>query len=70
MRYSLHLIVDYLQSNSAGQEIKAVGGITAHGALGKADAGRAMLEHLGFFVIPYHRPLDAFGEFWENFFTW
>jgi hypothetical protein len=29
-----------------------------------------MLEHLGFIVIPYHRPFGAFGEFWENFFTW
>jgi hypothetical protein len=28
-----------------------------------------MLEHLGFIVIPYHRPFGAFGEFWENFLT-
>jgi hypothetical protein len=29
-----------------------------------------MLEHLGFTVMPYHRPFGAFGEFWENFYTW
>jgi len=29
-----------------------------------------MLQRLGFTVIPYHRSLGAFGEFWENFYTW
>jgi hypothetical protein len=70
MRYSLCLIADYIVANSAGQEIQAVGGITAHVVLDEADGGKAMLEHLGFFVMPYHRPLGAFGEFWENFYTW
>jgi hypothetical protein len=70
MRYSLHLIARYIQENSNCAEVQAVGGITAHVLLGKADGGKAMLETLGFKVIPYHRPLGAFGEFWENFFTW
>jgi hypothetical protein len=70
MRYSLRLIARYLQDNSTCLEIQAVGGITAHVVLEKADGGKAMLEHLGFMVIPYHRPFGAFGEFWENFFTW
>ncbi|MGZ6347462.1 MAG: YkoP family protein [Anaerolineales bacterium] len=70
MRYSLRLIARYLQDNSACQEIQAVGGITAHVVMGKADGGKVMLEHLGFMVIPYHRPFGAFGEFWGNFFTW
>jgi hypothetical protein len=38
--------------------------------LKEIDGGRAMLEHLGFTVLPYHRPFGAFGEFWENFHTW
>ncbi len=70
MRYSLRLIARFLQDNATCLEIHAVGGITAHVVLGKADGGKAMLEHLGFMVIPYHRPFGAFGEFWENFFTW
>ncbi len=70
MRYSLRLIAHYLQEAPNGPEIKAVGGITAHIMLGKADGGKVMLEHLGFVVIPYSRPQGAFGEFWENFFTW
>jgi hypothetical protein len=70
MRYSLRLIAQYLQDNSFCKDIQAVGGITAHVMLGRADGGKVMLEHLGFKVIPYHRPMGAFGEFWENFFTW
>ncbi len=29
-----------------------------------------MMRHLGFTVVPFHRPLGRFGEFWENFFSW
>jgi hypothetical protein len=70
MRYSLRLIARYMQENASCEGVRVVGGITAHVVMGEADGGRVMLEHLGFKVIPYHRPLGAFGEFWENFFTW
>jgi hypothetical protein len=70
MRYSLRLIAEYLKENPACRDIQGIGGITAHVMLGRADGGKVMLEHLGFVVIPYHRPMGAFGEFWENFFTW
>jgi hypothetical protein len=32
--------------------------------------GTRMMQHLGFTVLPYHRPLGRFGEFWENLFSW
>jgi hypothetical protein len=70
MRYSLRLIAQYLKENPSCRDIQAVGGITAHVVLGRADGGKVMLEHLGFKVIPYHRPMGPFGEFWENFYTW
>jgi hypothetical protein len=70
MRHSLRLIAQSMKSEDANQEIRVVGGITAMVVLGKVDGGKAMLEHLGFIVIPYYRPLGAFGEFWENFYTW
>lgn len=70
MRHSLRLIAQYIQANSTCDKVRAVGGITAHVSLRKVDGGKAMLEHLGFSVIPYYRPLGAFGEFWENFYTW
>jgi len=51
-------------------DIQAVGGVTVHISLKETDGGRAMLERLGFIILPYHRPFGAFGEFWENFYTW
>ena len=45
-------------------------GILAQINLEGSDGGRALLEHLGFTILPYHRPAGAFGEFWENFYTW
>jgi len=28
------------------------------------------MQRLGFMVLPYYRPFGAFGEFWENFYSW
>ncbi|MEW6092697.1 MAG: hypothetical protein AB1531_01915, partial [Chloroflexota bacterium] len=70
MVHSLRLIARYIQANPSLGDVQAVGGVTAHILLAGGDGGKAMLEHLGFTVMPYHRPLGAFGEFWENFYTW
>jgi YkoP domain len=67
---SYHAIAQYILANPSKYDIKAIGGITAHVSLKENDGGRAMLEHMGFTVIPYHRPFGEFGEFWENFYTW
>jgi hypothetical protein len=67
---SLKLIARHIASTPSLQEVQAVGGVTAHISLEHARGGRAMLEHLGFTLMPYHRPFGAFGEFWENFYTW
>ena len=67
---SLKLIAQHILANSSLQDTQAVGGVTAHVSLKEADGGRQMLEHFGFTVMPYHRPFGAFGEFWENFYTW
>jgi len=67
---SLKGVARYIQQEAALQDIKAVGGITAHILLQGASGGRNMLERLGFQVFPYHRPAGAFGEFWENFYTY
>ncbi len=70
MIHSLRLVARHIQSMPALQDVQAVGGITAHVTLTGEDGGKAMLEHLGFTVFPYYRPFGAFGEFWENFYTW
>lgn len=67
---SLKLIARHISSTPQLHAVQAVGGVTAHISLEQARGGRAMLEHLGFTLMPYHRPFGAFGEFWENFYTW
>lgn len=68
--YSFRLIAREINENAQLHNVQAVGGITAHLSLEEAKGGRASFEHLGFTIFPYHRPLGAFGEFWENFYTW
>jgi hypothetical protein len=68
--YSLRAMAQHIQSEPSLRSARAVGGITAHISLQQADGGREMLRHLGFTIFPYHRPAGAFGEFWENFYTY
>ncbi len=70
MIYSFKAVARHIQSTPTLCEVKAVGGIIAQIRIEGSDGGRAMLEHLGFSIFPYHRPAGAFGEFWENFYTW
>jgi len=70
MHHSLSAVAEHIKKEPSLKDIQAVGGITAHITLAAADGGRAMLNHLGFAVFPYYRPAGAFGEFWENFYTW
>ncbi len=68
--YSLKAAAQHLQETAATNDAKAVGGIIVQIHLQAADAGLRLLERLGFTAFPYHRPAGAFGEFWENFYTW
>jgi hypothetical protein len=72
MLASFELVARHILANSTLQSVQAVGGVTAHIPLKEADGGRTMLEQLGFTSMPYHRHhfWGAFGEFWENFYTW
>ena len=67
---SFRSIARHVLETPSLQDIQAVGGVTVHISLKEADGGRAMFEHFGFTIMPYHRPFGAFGEFWENFYTW
>ncbi len=68
--YSFRSLGGYLCAARRLDAIKAVGGTIAQVQLQGPDGGRRLLEHLGFSIFPYHRPGGAFGEFWENFYTW
>lgn len=68
--YSFRAIAGHIKETPALQAVQAVGGIIAQIHLQGADGGRTFLEGLGFTIFGYHRPGGAFGEFWENFYTW
>lgn len=68
--YSFRAVALHIQRTDALTDIQAVGGTITQVHLGVPDGGRLLLERLGFEVLPYHRPAGAFGEFWENFYTW
>ena len=67
---SSRAVASHIQATPALHEMQAVGGITAHVSFQGVNGGRAMLERLGFHILPYHRPLGAFGEIWENLFAY
>lgn len=67
---SLQAVAQYLIQSSHLQGVEVVGGVSAHTTLGRVGGGQTLLERLGFTVFSYHRPAGAFGEFWENLYTW
>lgn len=68
--YSMKLTAKYILDNPTLKDVQVVGGITTFVARDEADGGRASFQHLGFTIFPYQRSAGAFGEFWENFYTW
>lgn len=67
--FSLRELARYWARTPRLRDVVVVGGVTAH-FVPKGEGSKMLLEHLGFTVLPYHRPAGAFGEFWENFYTW
>jgi hypothetical protein len=67
---SMRLIAAHIQADPALGDLRAVGGITTFVSREAADGGRATFQHMGFTLFPHPRPAGAFGEFWENFYTW
>ncbi len=68
--YSFKSVAALLRQTASLQDVQAVGGLITHIHIGAPDGGRLLLERLGFTIMPYRGRLGAFGEFWENFYTW
>ncbi len=68
--YSFQAAARCLSETESMNDLWAVGGVLAHVRTDVPDGGSLLLERLGFAIIPYYRPAGAFGEFWENFYTW
>ncbi len=67
---SLRAVASQMRHDPSLDGVRAVGGATALFAPGKRAGGAHLMQRLGFKVMPYHRPLGCFGEFWENFYSW
>lgn len=68
--HSLRAVSREMRKDPRLAGVRAVGGVTAVISPSEASGGAQLMKRLGFTVIPYHRPLGRFGEFWENFFSW
>jgi hypothetical protein len=51
-------------------DIRAIGGTGVLLYPGAGPGAEKLMERLGFTIFPYRHPLGAFGEFWENLYTW
>lgn len=67
--FSLRAVGRHLLLTPELRIVRVIGGVTAH-ITKELHGGGTLLERLGFTVFPYHQPVGAFGEFWENFYTW
>lgn len=67
---SLHAVARQMRSDPRLARVRAVGGVTALFSPVEYRGGKRLMQRLGFTVMPYHRPLGGFGEFWENFYSW
>jgi hypothetical protein len=68
--HSFRGLAKVLKSESRYSQVKAVCGMSALFSFTDHTGGRRMMQHLGFIIRPYQRPLGRFGEFWENLFSW
>ena len=50
--------------------VRAVGGAMALLPMDERAGSVRLMQRLGFTVFPYHCRWGAFGEFWENFYSW
>jgi len=67
--HSWRAVASEVEADPSVQDIQALGGVSALFLLG-ADGGASMMKGYGFTQLPYPRPAGAFGEFWENFYSW
>jgi hypothetical protein len=80
MAWALRMTRIFVRSlRAVGTEMERdprLAGVQAVGALSTAvfgpsgQAGARVFERLGFHLFPYHGLLGAFGDFWENLYSW
>ena len=68
--HSYRQVAKVMQSDKRCSTVRAVCGESALFSFSDHTGGTRLMQHLGFTVLPYHRPFGRFGEFWENLFSW
>jgi hypothetical protein len=68
--HSFKSVAREMQNDSRYSQARAVCGESALFSFTDHTGGTRLMQHLGFTVLPYHRPLGRFGELWENLFSW
>ncbi len=67
---SFKRVAQWMQQDARAADVRAIYGTSALFSFSDHTGGTRMIQRLGFTVLPYHRPLGRFGEFWENLFSW
>lgn len=68
--HSFQGIARLMQEDERLAQVSSLYGASALFSQSDHTGGIRMMQHLGFTVVPYHRPLGRFGDFWENLFSW
>ncbi len=68
--HSFNAVAQWIQADSRADSARAICGFSALFSFTDHTGGLRMIQHLGFAVLPYHRPLGRFGDFWENLLSW
>ena len=68
--HSYRQVAQVMQADNQYSQVRAVCGESALFSFSGHTGGTRLMQHLGFTVLPYHRPFGRFGEFWENLFSW
>jgi len=69
LSHSWRAVAREVEADPVLHDIQALGGVSALFLLG-TDGGASMMRGYGFTQLAYDRPGGAFGEFWENFYSW
>jgi len=68
--HSFHALAQEVHQNPSLAGVRAIVGVSVMLSPQGHPASAQLLQRLGFTILPYHRPLGRFGEFWENFYSW
>ncbi len=66
----LRQVAQQLDSDPRLARVRAIRGEMIFLATARNPRRGLQMERLGFTVLPYHSKTGAFGEFWENFYSW